>query len=467
MLSKEEDLTRAHRRVMPRSSAIVDYKENGDGDAVLLCHESLRIVERGVSGKGFAAWARIQTSVGVVRVISLHAPNDSRKRKEVWIWMRDLVADERWIVLGDFNMVESQEDSIGPSPVLKQDEKRSWDLCAGRTDMVDARLCATRCLGPHFTRQAWHGDRFDQSRLDRFYLSKRGEWVYHIRSVEHQGARALSDHVPIKMEVMLKEAEASTRPRRSYFKTEYKMLMKPEVLARAKGVWIDHPRWAKDKRKRWTLVLGRIRKLLMDIRDEERRREEATGGTEERLEAARKRVQHDQSEEAKQLFEEAVTAQRRREHEEAERCRRRCKITWLKEGRSFKYLGVATSSPVDEKTITEEIVQKLMKKLKHWNFLWGWNEDRNPLVAWERIAQEKLNGGIGWTSFRTMSDALNVRLIGRILEGGSAEWIQLARQGPATAGRRSRNWKSANRTRAGSTQKDGDENSSRCNGAQP
>ncbi|KAL3679848.1 hypothetical protein R1sor_022804 [Riccia sorocarpa] len=183
-------------------------------------------------------------------------------------------------------------------------------------------------------------------------------------------------------------------------------------------------------------------------------------------------------------------------------------------GSSFKYLGVATSSPVDEKTITEEIVQKLMKKLKHWsnrllswpaktillrhvlaatplyqlmsvglckdgleelerlcrNFLWGWNEDGNPkhaLVAWERIAQEKLNGGLGWTSFRTISDALNVRLIGRILEGGSAEWIQLARQGPATASRRSRNWKSANRTRVGSTQNYGDENSSRCNGAQP
>ncbi|KAL3678602.1 hypothetical protein R1sor_021558 [Riccia sorocarpa] len=99
-------------------------------------------------------------------------------------------------------------------------------------------------------------------------------------------------------------------------------------------------------------------------------------------------------------------------------------------GRSFKYLGVATSSPVDKKTITKEIVQKLMKKLKHWNFLWGWNENGNPkhaLVAWERIAQEKLNEGLGWTSFRTMSDALNVRLIGRILEGGSAKWIQLAR----------------------------------------
>ncbi|KAL3692735.1 hypothetical protein R1sor_006386 [Riccia sorocarpa] len=156
--------------------------------------------------------------------------------------------------------------------------------------------------------------------------------------------------------------------------------------------------------------------------------------------------------------------------------------TWMDEagceivgaGRSFKYLGVSTSSPIDEKTITEDIVQKLMRKLKHWsnrllswpaktillkhvlaatpvyqlmsvglckdgleelerlcrNFLWGWNKEGNPkhsLIAWERIAQEKGKGGLGWTSFRKMADALNVRLVGRILEGGNTEWIQLAR----------------------------------------
>ncbi|KAL3699438.1 hypothetical protein R1sor_017460 [Riccia sorocarpa] len=43
------------------------------------------------------------------------------------------------------------------------------------------------------------------------------------------------------------------------------------------------------------------------------------------------------------------------------------------QGRSFEYLGVAISSPVDEKAITEEIVTKLMKKLKHWS---------NRLLSW-------------------------------------------------------------------------------------
>ncbi|KAL3683131.1 hypothetical protein R1sor_001153 [Riccia sorocarpa] len=47
---------------------------------------------------------------------------------------------------------------------------------------------------------------------------------------------------------------------------------------------------------------------------------------------ARRRIQHDHSEEARKLFEEAVTTQRKKEHEDAEICRRRCKITWLKEG---------------------------------------------------------------------------------------------------------------------------------------
>ncbi|KAL3684174.1 hypothetical protein R1sor_002196 [Riccia sorocarpa] len=126
MPSQEVELSRTLKRVMPRSTAIVDYKSNGDGDAILLVHDSLTIRER-------VLW------------------------KDVWTWMKQLVGDECWIILGDFNMVETQEDSIGPSPVLKSDEKHVWDLCAGRMALIDVRLCATRILWPHFTRQAWHG----------------------------------------------------------------------------------------------------------------------------------------------------------------------------------------------------------------------------------------------------------------------------------------------------------------------
>ncbi|KAL3676756.1 hypothetical protein R1sor_026704 [Riccia sorocarpa] len=142
--------------------------------------------------------------------------------------------------------------------------------------------------------------------------------------------------------------------------------------------------------------------------------------------------------------------------------------------RPFVYLGMQTSSPVDERSITESIVQKMMKKLNHWSnkllswpaktillkhvlaatplyqlmsvglcrdgiedlerlcrtFLWGWNEDggaKTSLVAWERVSQPKHKGGLGWNAFQDRADALNVRLTEQLLSGGKAEWIQLAR----------------------------------------
>ncbi|KAL3680581.1 hypothetical protein R1sor_023537 [Riccia sorocarpa] len=332
MLSKEADLTRTLSRVMPHATAIVDYKENGDGDAVLLCHNALRIIDRGVSGKGFAAWARLQTEVGVIGVVCLHAPNASRERREVWSWLQHLAAAGQWILLGDFNMVESQVDSVGPSPVLKNEELHSWELCTGSADLIDARLCASQTSGPHFTRQAWHGNRFDQSWLDRFYLSSNGEWVYHIKKVDHHGVRTLSDHVPISMEVILKVREAAQQPRRSYFKMDFKVLMREDVLGRAKTVWEEHPSWARDKRKRWALALGRIRKLLMEVRKEDRIGYMDLKELEEKAEEARSRIQVDNSREAAEAFEETITTLRKREHQEAEDCRKSCKIKWLKEG---------------------------------------------------------------------------------------------------------------------------------------
>ncbi|KAL3690009.1 hypothetical protein R1sor_016318 [Riccia sorocarpa] len=143
-------------------------------------------------------------------------------------------------------------------------------------------------------------------------------------------------------------------------------------------------------------------------------------------------------------------------------------------GGPFVYLGVQTNTPVDERAIADSIVQKMMKKLNHWSnrllswpaktillkhvlaatplyqlmsvglcrdgieglerlcrtFLWGWNEEGSPkssLVAWERVAQPKLKGGLGWDFLQDKADVLNVRLVEQIIRGSDAEWVQLAR----------------------------------------
>lgn len=52
-------------------------------------------------------------------------------------------------------------------------------------DLIDNRLIAILKTGPHFTKQTAYGDRFDQSRIDRGYVSDRGHWLEYVREVVH------------------------------------------------------------------------------------------------------------------------------------------------------------------------------------------------------------------------------------------------------------------------------------------
>ncbi|KAL3689358.1 hypothetical protein R1sor_015667 [Riccia sorocarpa] len=63
-------------------------------------------------------------------------------------------------------------------------------------------------------------------------------------------------------------------------------------------------------------------------------------------------------------------------------------------------------------------------------FLWGWQEDRRPrtaLVAWNRVAQHKNDGGLGWLPFLERAKAANIKCIVKLLNGSEAEWAILTR----------------------------------------
>ncbi|KAL3699897.1 hypothetical protein R1sor_017919 [Riccia sorocarpa] len=141
-------------------------------------------------------------------------------------------------------------------------------------------------------------------------------------------------------------------------------------------------------------------------------------------------------------------------------------------GRSFKYLGISTSNPIDETQVARCIVKKMEQKLKHWSnkllsrpaktlllkqvlaatlnqlmsvglhsdgieeleklcrqFLWGWSEDGSPkasMVAWERLARGKFLGGIGWTQLKTKAQAMYIKAVLKIVRGADVEWVSLA-----------------------------------------
>ncbi|KAL3693037.1 hypothetical protein R1sor_006688 [Riccia sorocarpa] len=53
-------------------------------------------------------------------------------------------------------------------------------------------------------------------------------------------------------------------------------------------------------------------------------------------------------------------------------------------------------------------------------FLWGWKEHNNPktsLVAWERIAQSRQDGGLGWIKYREKAAALHIKCVLKLLTG--------------------------------------------------
>ncbi|KAL3695955.1 hypothetical protein R1sor_010031 [Riccia sorocarpa] len=142
-------------------------------------------------------------------------------------------------------------------------------------------------------------------------------------------------------------------------------------------------------------------------------------------------------------------------------------------GMSFVYLGVCTSHPIDEAQITKAIVDKVMKKLSHWShrllswpsrvlllrhvlnatplyqllsvgletkglevlealgrqFLWGWRDQESPkasLVGWERITQNKEDGGLGWHPLADKAGAFQLRNVVKIMKGDKVEWAAMA-----------------------------------------
>ncbi|KAL3702431.1 hypothetical protein R1sor_020453 [Riccia sorocarpa] len=144
-------------------------------------------------------------------------------------------------------------------------------------------------------------------------------------------------------------------------------------------------------------------------------------------------------------------------------------------GTNFLYFGISASCPVDEHAIAQSVVAKVEKKLAHWSnrllswpaktlllkhvlsatplyellsvglasegiealerlcrhFLWGWSEQGNPkkaLISWERIAQTKANGGLGWIPIKDRAKAFHVKIISQLLQGTEAEWAVLARR---------------------------------------
>ncbi|KAL3690994.1 hypothetical protein R1sor_004645 [Riccia sorocarpa] len=217
-----------------RAGTIVYDKHVGSkGGTALIIDKELTVEAKGVSGPGRLAWARVSFGSTQLGLISLHTPNKRRLRILFWREVHDIVKDDKWIVLGDFNHVELPEDSRGSTAVLRGREARIWRDFEMEVGLVDSFFSAASMKGPRFTRFARRGSRYDFSRLDKIYLTQGAQWVEYIKEVLYLGSRTISDHVLIYADI---QVLADTQRRvESFFKMNAEDMKSPVVRKTQNG----------------------------------------------------------------------------------------------------------------------------------------------------------------------------------------------------------------------------------------
>jgi hypothetical protein len=62
-------------------------------------------------------------------------------------------------------------------------------------------------------------------------------------------------------------------------------------------------------------------------------------------------------------------------------------------------------------------------------FIWGLSEEgrtKRPLIAWDKITQPKLEGGLELHSLREQSQLLKIRNVSKLIKNCEAEWVWMA-----------------------------------------
>lgn len=152
----------------------MDIVANGKVGIVVATLEGQTMLSSICKGDGSLAWVETQTCKGELFITLVYGDRRRSKRVDLWNWMNLNLSIDKWLICGDFNHTKFMEDLVGPSPLLHGLERRAWNHLVDRFDLLDNHLIVVIKSGPHFTRQALHGDWLDQSCIDRSYSNDRG-----------------------------------------------------------------------------------------------------------------------------------------------------------------------------------------------------------------------------------------------------------------------------------------------------
>ncbi|KAL3701259.1 hypothetical protein R1sor_019281 [Riccia sorocarpa] len=331
--TREKQIEFNLKSIMRGATVVVDYAPNETGGAALVVHESLTFKSRGVKGTGNMAWVCVEVHGKEIYVGFVYGPHGQEEKTNFLNWLRDMANGKDWILIGDWNMVLMQEDSIGPTPVLKAEPFNAWGEVEIAWSLEDTYNVAILKVGQRFMRQAVRGGRLDQSRLDRAYISNNAIWVKEVLKLTHDGKEALFDHNPVILEVSIAGRSAGGRKKKKdlYTKMDVNSMRNPTRRRKIQKAWEAGWHMSPNPVLAWELAWGKAREVFKDFHKEDRELISELRRQQEELGEFRIKVQSGATEEDIEKFRSLESKVRETELLEASILRRRSRVRWVKE----------------------------------------------------------------------------------------------------------------------------------------
>lgn len=166
-------------------------------------------------------------------------------------------------------MMESPLDSSRPTPLLLGRQLEAWRLLTTRLDLADALHLPCKFVGTRFTCRTVHGQWMDQSHIDHFYASDKGQWIHAILCLKHVQRQSLSVHDSILLTILLAlPPNTSGIHKSTYFKTNLDILKWEGIMAALQEVWNSHPSTPKNPTRSFALAWKNLRDKYKEIQEQ-------------------------------------------------------------------------------------------------------------------------------------------------------------------------------------------------------
>lgn len=188
--------------------------------------------------------------------------------------MKVSLPNGQWILMGDYNMIESPLDSSSPAPLLNGRQREVWHLLSTCLDLVDTFSIPWQFWGTRFTRQVVHGLKMDQSCTDHFYINEQGHWIHAVHTLEHVQKKSLSDHNPIVLTIQISLANAPHTLKKSiFFKANPTILKQEKARITLRQSWQTHFDPPLDPTRKFSLAWERLRSTYPSLQNDAKKAE--------------------------------------------------------------------------------------------------------------------------------------------------------------------------------------------------